>query len=283
MAFTIGEIAKILGGRGQIVSPEAPIRQLLTDSRNVSFGAESLFFAIPGTQHDGHAYIDQALQAGVRCFVVEKMPQKTTADANFILVPVAIRALQQVAAAHRGLFDIPVLGITGSNGKTIVKEWLNHLLQTQMDIVRSPRSYNSQIGVPLSVWEMDARHELGIFEAGISQPGEMEYLQKVIQPTIGLFTNIGHPHSEGFRDDAEKLQEKMHLLLLVIALYIVPINQKCSVLCSQPAKDSAGAANMIRQMFVCGMYWLMQHQRNSTSNFNHISFICISRLRMPLP
>ena len=211
MAFTIGEIAKILGGRGQIVSPEAPIRQLLTDSRNVSFGAESLFFAIPGTQHDGHAYIDQALQAGVRCFVVEKMPQKTPADANFILVPVAIRALQQVAAAHRGLFDIPVLGITGSNGKTIVKEWLNHLLQTQMDIVRSPRSYNSQIGVPLSVWEMDARHELGIFEAGISQPGEMEYLQKVIQPTIGLFTNIGHPHSEGFRDDAEKLQEKMHL------------------------------------------------------------------------
>lgn len=211
MAFTIAEITKILDGRGQIVSPDVSIRQLLTDSRNVSFGAESLFFAIPGKQHDGHAYIGQAAAAGVRCFVVERMPQKPDPEANFILVPNVIEALQRLAAAHRRQFDIPVVGITGSNGKTIVKEWLNHLLQPHLDIVRSPRSYNSQIGVPLSVWEMDARHELGIFEAGISRPDEMEHLQTIIQPTIGIMTNIGSPHSEGFTNDIEKLREKLRL------------------------------------------------------------------------
>lgn len=211
MAYTIAEISKILGSRGQIVSPQATIRQLLTDSRNVSFGAESLFFAISGRQHDGHAYVEQAYTAGVRSFVVEHLPAKPHADANYVLTDNSIAALQQITAAHRRQFTIPVIGITGSNGKTIVKEWLYHLLKQDLDIVRSPRSYNSQIGVPLSVWEMDAQHQVGIFEAGISLPGEMSLLEAVIQPTIGIITNIADPHREGFTSDAHKLTEKLRL------------------------------------------------------------------------
>lgn len=211
MAFTIAKIAEILGGRGQIVSPQASIRQLLTDTRNVSFGQESLFFAISGKQHDGHGYIRQAYEAGVRSFVVERIPDTTLPNANYLLVDNSIAALQVLAAAHRSNFQIDVVGITGSNGKTIVKEWLYHLLKQSFDIIRSPRSYNSQIGVPLSVWEIDDKHELGIFEAGISQPGEMTALQKVIQPGIGICTNLGDPHREGFADDGEKLREKLLL------------------------------------------------------------------------
>lgn len=211
MAFTIAEISKILGNRGQIVSPAAIIRQLLTDSRNVSFGAESLFFAINGRQHDGHNYLEQAYATGVRSFVVEHLPPKLHADANYLVADNTIKALQQITAVHRNQFTIPVIGITGSNGKTIVKEWLYHLLKQDYDIVRSPRSYNSQIGVPLSVWKMDAQHQLGIFEAGISLPGEMPLLEAVIQPTIGIITNIADPHSEGFTSDTHKLQEKLYL------------------------------------------------------------------------
>jgi alanine racemase len=132
---------------------------------------------------------------------------------NFIMVKDSVAALQQLAAAHRSQFSIPVIAITGSNGKTIVKEWLFQLLQPDLKIVRSPKSFNSQLGVPLSVWQMKSHHDLAIFEAGISQPGEMERLEKVIQPTIGILTNIGDAHREGFLSQDQKEQEKRKLFV----------------------------------------------------------------------
>ncbi|HNE46498.1 MAG TPA: bifunctional UDP-N-acetylmuramoyl-tripeptide:D-alanyl-D-alanine ligase/alanine racemase [Chitinophagales bacterium] len=211
MPATIQQISALLGQQGQIVSPQAPVIQVLTDSRTIFSGADSLFFAISGAQHNGLQYVEQAYAAGVRSFVVEKLPSTLHGDANYLLVENAIDALQIIAAAHRLQFQFPVIGITGSNGKTIVKEWLYHLLKQQLDIVRSPKSYNSQIGVPLSVWKMDERNELGIFEAGISQPGEMQKLQQVIRPTHGIITNISDPHREGFENDVQKLSEKLKL------------------------------------------------------------------------
>ncbi|CAH0994069.1 Alanine racemase [Emticicia aquatica] len=191
---------------------------LLTDSRFVSQPAQSIFFAIKGEHHDGHQFIDDLYQKGVREFVVEK--KAATNDfqnhlsklvgAKFWLVENAIRALQNLSAEHRQKFDIPVIGVTGSNGKTIVKEWLGALLKDD-SVVKSPRSYNSQLGVPLSVWEMNENHTLGIFEAGISKSGEMEYLEPIIRPSIGIFTNIGSAHDEGFRSRKQKATEKLRL------------------------------------------------------------------------
>src|SRR5262249_3719133 len=150
------------------------------------------FFAIKGPRRDGHGFIEPLYAKGVRYFVVsEPVNTATIPEAGIIQVKNVLQALQMLAAHHRKQFSIPVIGITGSNGKTIVKEWLNQLLEDQYTIIRSPRSYNSQIGVPLSVWPMNETHDLAIFEAGISQSGEMEKLQKIIQPTIGIFTNIG--------------------------------------------------------------------------------------------
>ncbi|HYC27768.1 MAG TPA: UDP-N-acetylmuramoyl-tripeptide--D-alanyl-D-alanine ligase, partial [Chitinophagaceae bacterium] len=169
----------------------------------------SLFFALQTTHADGHQFIRGAHQKGVRAFVVSQPIELE--DACIIIVEDTLAALQALSAHHRRQFDIPVIGITGSNGKTIVKEWLNSLLEKDYQIVRSPKSYNSQIGVPLSVWEMEPQHTLAIFEAGISRPGEMEKLEKIICPTIGLLTNIGEAHSEGFSSQREKLQEKLKL------------------------------------------------------------------------
>lgn len=211
MLYTVKDIVDILGNTGQIVSPDAPITHLLTDTRNIVFGEKSLFIAISGKQHDGHRYLSDAYSGGVRSFLVEKMPSAPKPDANYLLVEHTLSALQALAAFHRSRFEIPVVGITGSNGKTIVKEWLYHLLKIDFDIVRSPKSYNSQLGVPLSVWEMDKQHELGIFEAGISQPGEMELLEKIIHPNIGIITNITNAHNEGFESETQKTQEKIKL------------------------------------------------------------------------
>jgi alanine racemase len=167
------------------------------------------FFALRTAHADGHQFIADAYKKGIRNFVVsEKMKLE---DASFILVDDTLKALQQLVAWHRRKFQIPTIGITGSNGKTIVKEWLNSLLEEDFQIVRSPRSYNSQIGVPLSVWQMDEQHSLAIFEAGISSVGEMQNLADIIQPTIGVLTNIGEAHSEGFSSKEEKLNEKLQL------------------------------------------------------------------------
>lgn len=192
---------------------------LLTDSRHLSFAERSIFFALKGDRHDGHRFLNDVYQRGVREFVVEntaltpalKSQLETWTDATIWVVNNSLRALQHVAAKHRHQFPIPVVGITGSNGKTIVKEWLMQLLAPTERVVASPKSYNSQVGVPLSVWNMNESNTVALFEAGISRPHEMEYLQPVIDPTIGIFTNIGPAHDEGFRSEKQKITEKLRL------------------------------------------------------------------------
>ena len=189
------------------------IKWLLTDSRSLSLPETSAFFAIETSRNDGHKYIPELYERGVRCFVISHdLPEaERMSDAAFLKVDDPTLALQQLAAWHRMEFDVPVIGITGSNGKTIVKEWLYQLLLPKYNVTRSPRSYNSQIGVPLSVWQMNAETQIALFEAGMSMPGEMERLQRVIRPTIGIFTNIGDAHQENFTSLEQKCREKMRL------------------------------------------------------------------------
>ncbi|MGY0037760.1 Mur ligase family protein [Pedobacter sp. NJ-S-72] len=185
----------------------------MIDSRIVISPETSLFFAISALR-DGHEFITEAYANGIKNFVISKPDhyQQKFPDANFLLVTDVQAALQNIAVAHRAKFDLEVIAITGSNGKTIVKEWLYQLLSADFNIVRSPKSFNSQLGVPLSVWQIDQEHNLGIFEAGISKQGEMQNLAAIIiQPTIGILTNIGEAHAEGFTSSAEKLKEKLKL------------------------------------------------------------------------
>lgn len=196
-----------------IADEKVGIQFLAFDSRNVLIPQKTLFFAITTAKNDGHHYIAELWQQGVKNFVITCPVSEFShfSDANFLQVNNAVTALQQIAAYHRQQFSYPVVGITGSNGKTIVKEWLSQMLAPEFHVVRNPNSYNSQIGVPLSVWQMAPRHNLAIFEAGISQPGEMERLAAVIQPTIGILTNIGAAHNEFFHNNEEKLIEKTKL------------------------------------------------------------------------
>jgi alanine racemase len=203
-----------------VTFPTLSARYLLTDSRQLTSPAESLFFAIRGPHHDGHRFVADLYRRGVRQFVVED-PLFPTADfpeATFYRVGNSIEALQKLATAHRTQFWLPVVGITGSNGKTIVKEWLAQLLSPDFHVCKSPKSYNSQIGVPLSVWQLHDTHTLGLFEAGISRPGEMANLEKIIQPTLGIFTNIGSAHDEAFPDHRAKIREKLDLFRRVKTL-----------------------------------------------------------------
>jgi alanine racemase len=212
MNYTIKEVAKVISAKTAKLH-DATIRILLIDSRRLSFPEESLFFSLKTKTNDGHKYIRELYHLRVRNFVVSEMlPEfESMLEANFLVVNDTLRALQKLAAFHRRRFTIPVIGITGSNGKTIVKEFLYQLLHAEFNIVRSPRSYNSQIGVPLSVWQMNEKHTLGIFEAGISQPDEMERLKPIIAPTIGIFTNIGEAHQENFLSSTQKCMEKLRL------------------------------------------------------------------------
>ncbi len=191
------------------------IEQLLTDSRKLLFSDTSLFFALPGLGRNGNTYISSLYKKGVVSFVVDNsfdlQQLKDYPNASFLQVPNVLKALQQLAAYHRNIFSYPVIGITGSNGKTMVKEWLNHLLGNTYNIVRSPKSYNSQIGVALSVWRMQAVHTLGIFESGISQINEMQQLEQIIKPQIGIITFIGSAHAEGFTNIEQKINEKLQL------------------------------------------------------------------------
>ena len=211
MQYTIKQIADILKG-GYTGNPETKITRLLTDSRSLSFPEETLFFAIVTKHGNGHRYIGELYQRGVRNFVISEIDRtEEFKDANFVVVDDTMKSLQQLAAHHRERFDIPIVGITGSDGKTIVKEWLYQLTAGKYMVTRSPRSYNSQIGVPLSVWMLDEESTLGIFEAGISQPHEMDNLQKVIRPTIGILTNISSAHQENFSTMQEKCNDKIAL------------------------------------------------------------------------
>lgn len=211
MGYLVSHIAKTLSANAKIVADNS-IEYIFFDSRKVFFPATSLFIALKGPRRNGHSFIPELYKKGIRNFIVsEEINPDDLSGANILFVKDCLVALQQLAAFHRKQFDIPVIGITGSNGKTIVKEWLYQLLQPNFNIVRSPKSYNSQIGVPLSVWEMNRTHTLGIFEAGISQPGEMDKLNEIIQPTIGILTNIGEAHSEGFESTDQKVEEKIKL------------------------------------------------------------------------
>jgi alanine racemase len=209
--FTIAHIAQILKAKSFLPQPNAVVKSLLTDSRTVINASESLFFAI-NAQRNGHTFIADAYKNGIRNFVIADLAYaEKYADANFIVVVDVIKALQDLAAYKRKSNHLPVIGITGSNGKTVVKEWLYQLLASDYNIVRSPKSFNSQIGVPLSVWQIEPEHNLGIFEAGISKAAEMQSLVEVINPTIGILTNIGEAHAEGFTNLTEKLKEKLKL------------------------------------------------------------------------
>jgi alanine racemase len=207
--YSIKEVKQIINAHGPIIR-EATVSVLLTDSRRIINPAEALFFAISG-RRDGHDFIPEAYNAGVRSFVVTHEPAERYSGSNFLVVDNVLRALQSLAAYHRKQFDLPVIGITGSNGKTIIKEWLYQLMAPDKNIVRNPKSYNSQVGVPLSVWQINKEHELGIFEAGISTTEEMEGLEKMIKPQIGVFTHIGSAHDEGFKNRREKVLEKLKL------------------------------------------------------------------------
>ena len=220
MKYRFSEIASLIKHSKSIVKDEALwIDNISFDSRNISFASTSLFFAFKGKRLDAHSFVNEAYQRGVRSFVLTNESANSTLNGNFeshpdiniLYVENVVDALQQLAAAHRSNFKLPVIGITGSNGKTIIKEWLNQLLTEDFYIVRSPRSYNSQLGVPLSVLEISENHQLGIFEAGISQTGEMDRLSRIIQCSIGIFTNIGDAHNEGFANQDQKIREKFKL------------------------------------------------------------------------
>lgn len=249
--YKIAEVITSVGGK--LLSKnkkETSINELLLDSRKLIHPAQTLFFALGGQKLDGHNYIEELYKKGVRNFVVTK-EQNTESfpDANFVLVKDTIAALQKLAGNHRSKFSLPVIGITGSNGKTIVKEWLYQLLHEDYNIVRNPKSYNSQVGVPLSLWLINNENTLGIFEAGISEPDEMQKLEKIIRPSIGVLTNVGEAHSEGFLNIKHKTKEKLTLF------------SKCDVLIySKDYPDinqSLGEINSFRDEPVKAMSWSM--------------------------
>ncbi|MBN2812626.1 MAG: bifunctional UDP-N-acetylmuramoyl-tripeptide:D-alanyl-D-alanine ligase/alanine racemase [Bacteroidales bacterium] len=209
--YSLQKLADITGGK-LTGRKEHTFRQLVTDSRNTALPASSLFIAINGKQHNGHRYIPELYQQGIRAFLVSELPDSQAfPEAGFVTVNDTLSALHSLVRFHRAQFSCPVIAITGSNGKTIIKEWLYHCLSSQYNITRSPKSYNSQLGVPLSLWHLEPATEMGIFEAGISQPGEMQRLQHIIRPDIGIFVNIGEAHQENFASTEEKISEKLKL------------------------------------------------------------------------
>lgn len=217
MTYPIEQVASLIGAHRYGTAATA-VGFLLTDSRSLSFPEETLFFALKSERNDGHRYVADLYRRGVRSFVVETLPDnyesnaaRQWADANFLVVPSSLAALQRLAERHRDSFDIPIIGITGSNGKTMVKEWLYQILMPTMNVTRSPRSYNSQIGVPLSIWQLNENSAVGLFEAGISRVGEMARLTDIIQPTIGVFTSLGMAHQENFLSMEDKCREKFLL------------------------------------------------------------------------
>ncbi|MCZ4244244.1 bifunctional UDP-N-acetylmuramoyl-tripeptide:D-alanyl-D-alanine ligase/alanine racemase [Pedobacter punctiformis] len=229
--YTISKIAEILKAETKLVDEQLLIQYLVIDSRSVLVPENSLFFAL--TSHrNGHEFINDAYQKDIRNFVISDPGYISVhPDCNFIIVQDVLAALQALARYHRSQFNLKTIGITGSNGKTIVKEWLYQLLATDFNIVRSPKSYNSQIGVPLSVWQIDAENDLGIFEAGISAVNEMENIEKIIKPEIGILTTIGEAHAEGFSSRKEKLTEKLKLfkdadLFIYSPEYVTEVNAK---------------------------------------------------------
>lgn len=276
--YKIAEVVKAVGGR--LLSKnkkETSIHELLLDSRKLIHPAQTLFFALGGMKLDGHSYIEELYKKGVRSFVVTKEPNtETFPDANFVLVKDAVTALQKLTGAHRSKFQLPVIAITGSNGKTVVKEWLYQLLHEDYHIVRSPKSYNSQIGVPLSLWLINSDNTLGIFEAGISEAGEMQKLEKIIRPTIGVLTNVGEAHNEGFLSIRHKTKEKLNLF----------VNAEILIYCKDypDINQSLGEINALRDKPQNVMSWSMSAEADvqvtSVLHKNNHSFIaCVYQNR----
>lgn len=210
MNLSLDNIEKILHAK-KFGDNYSTIDNISIDSRSLQNNKNTLFFALIGPNNDAHIYISALIEKGVQTFVVNQIPAGLSDKAIFFVVENTLASLQKFAAHHRSQFSFPVIGLTGSNGKTIVKEWLNFLLSPDYNIIRSPKSYNSQVGVPLSVISINDRHNLGIFEAGISKMNEMEKLEVIIQPTIGILTNIGTAHDEGFESLEQKIKEKLRL------------------------------------------------------------------------
>ena len=203
-----------------ISAPQRIIRYLLHDSRQLMAPESTLFVALGGARHDGHDFIPELYQRGVRAFLVHRMPEKDFSEADFLFVPDVLSALQKIATRYRKLVPYPVLGITGSNGKTTIKEWLRVLLAPDYRTAAGPGSWNSQVGVPLSVYRLDPGANFGIIETGISQSGEMSILKEIVKPDIGLFTNLGSAHADGFLSNEEKLLEKLQLFEFASTLFI---------------------------------------------------------------
>ncbi|MEQ8470089.1 MAG: bifunctional UDP-N-acetylmuramoyl-tripeptide:D-alanyl-D-alanine ligase/alanine racemase [Marinoscillum sp.] len=204
----LSEIAKVLSANILQFHEDMEIRSIIYDSRKATVASDQLFVALSGQHHDGHDFIQPLIQKGLRNFLVSKSISIKSDDINVIQVSNVLQSLQQLAAYHRGKYAIPIIGIAGSNGKTIVKEWLSSILSRQWQVVKSPKSFNSQLGVPLSVWEINANHQVGVFETGVSESGEMQSLENILKPTLGIFTNIGEAHAEGFESLSAKLAEK---------------------------------------------------------------------------
>ena len=214
MKYAIEKVTSLIGAH-RYGNSDANIEWLLTDSRSLCLSEGTLFFALKSERNDGHKYIADLYRRGVRNFVVMDLPHDREVafpDANFLKVADTLVALQRLAERHRDAFNIPIVGITGSNGKTVVKEWLYQLLSPLKRVTRSPRSYNSQVGVPLSVWLLDEKTEVGLFEAGISEPGEMRALRHIIQPTMAVITSVGTAHQENFSSMEDKVREKLQLM-----------------------------------------------------------------------
>ncbi len=241
MIYTIPEIASIIHADILQQQDHVAVEYLLLDSRKLVFPERSVFFALPGPRRHGNSFIQDLYGKGVRCFVTGNDYRENIAGkfpaACFLLVEDVLQALQGLAAFHRKKFKYPVIGITGSNGKTIVKEWLYQLLNDKFNVVRNPRSYNSQVGVPLSIWQMNQAHTLGIFEAGISLPGEMARLETVIKPDIGVLNFIGEAHAEGFQTLIQKINEKLLLFRESGLLVYCPDNPQVSNAVSQFKKE----------------------------------------------
>ena len=208
--YNINDLANAIGVKKVINDPDQQVDRISIDSRKIFSNENLIFIALKGKNWDAHDYIQEAYEKGVRNFIIEK-GKILPSDANIIYVENTLDALQKWALIHREQFTLPIIAITGSNGKTIVKEWLFQLLKFKYSVVRSPKSYNSQIGVPLSLLQINDKHGIGLIEAGISTTGEMKKLERLIKPEIGILTNIGNAHDAGFNNRAEKIKEKLFL------------------------------------------------------------------------
>ena len=271
MQYKISDIARIMGAERH-GCVDANINWLLIDSRSLCFPEETLFFAIKTSRNDGHRYITELYKRGVRNFVVEQMP-KDFGDANFLVVHDTLQALQRLAARHRQRFTLPIVAITGSNGKTTVKEWLYQLLSPDFNVCRSPRSYNSQLGVPLSLWLLNEHHNLAIIEAGISNPNEMDNLNRMIRPDVSVLTNIGMAHQENFYTMEGKCDEKLKLFKDCHSAVINLQSELINRVARQEVKDKVNDFPIIRNVEKVGSSATITYMLGGTVGQYTIPFI----------